>query len=190
MRNDWHKWNSGGPTTGTSWRRQQQGFWKTSFYHDYRGSMFLRNGGMQLYTERIFVVLRMKKYEFRNGTWEGYNLFIRCKLIAPKKNAFCEAASVHLQYFFKVKKSYVTCKNVAEEFLKNIARQPCRTKVQYTGWRELSLTGSVLNKNKRTKFKYFLDYAWFVLSRKANSQNKGCCYEQPHAVREVSFTTL
>jgi hypothetical protein len=42
--------------------------------------------------------------------------------LRQKKNAFCEAASVNLQYFFKVKKSYVTCKNVAEEFLKNIAR--------------------------------------------------------------------
>lgn len=158
------------------------GLWKTSFHHEDGGSTFLRSGGTQLYTGRIFVTPRMQKYALREGMSAGYHLYYAANWLSKKKkNSPCEATIVYLQYFSKQK---VLCD--MEKFRPIIKKKhisDVNSVVRKNSW-QYRPRCSLLNKNKRTKSAYFLENAWFASNGNANSKKNGRHYEEPHAVRE------
>jgi hypothetical protein len=56
--------------------------------------------------------------------------------------------------------------SVSESLVKKTSRQKCRKREQRTNSRKkyIRTTGSVLEKNKTTRFVFFLDDTWFILS--------------------------
>jgi hypothetical protein len=83
---------------------------------------------------------------------------------------------------------YVSWKEMSPKVLKKCHTSAVPKTIERI-MKKYQMTGSVLGKNKTRKLVFFPDGAWFTLSRNINSHSNRCwCYENLHAVGEVSFT--